>query len=58
MQIKDLAILSDTTIRKSAVDQKHLKPSWKSEKGHTALGDQQSYYLQVFGRLYYLQRED
>ena len=27
-----LAILSDTTVRRSAVDQEDLKPYWKSEK--------------------------
>ena len=30
--LKVLAILSDTTVRRSAVDQKDLKPYWKSEK--------------------------
>ena len=30
--LKALAILSDTTIRRSAVDHKDLKPYWKSEK--------------------------
>ena len=30
--LKALAILSDTTVRRSAVDQKDLKPYWKSEK--------------------------
>ena len=49
--LKALAILSDTTVRRSAVD-RDLKPYWKSEKGHISLGDQQSYYLQVFQRLY------
>ena len=29
---KSLAILSDTTVGRSAVDQKDLKPYWKSEK--------------------------
>ena len=50
--LKALAILSNTTVRRSAVDQEDLKPYWKSEKGHISLGDQQSYYLQVFQRLY------
>ena len=49
--LKALAILSDTTAIRSAVDRKYLKPYWKSEKGHISLGDQQSYYLQVFQRL-------
>ena len=46
--LKALAILSDTTIRRSAVDAEDLKPYWKSEKRPHFLGDQQSYYLQVF----------
>ena len=50
--LKALAILSDTTVRRSAVDREDLKPYWKSEKGHIALGDQQFYCLQVFQRLY------
>ena len=50
--LKALAILSYTTVRKSAVDQEDLKPYWKSEKDHISLGDQQFYYLQVFQRLY------
>ena len=50
--LKTLAILSDTTVRRSAVDQEDLKPYWKSEKDHISLGDQQSYYLQIFQRLY------
>ena len=50
--LKALAILSDTTVRRSAVDREDLKPYWKSEKGHISLGDQQSYFLQVFQRLY------
>ena len=45
--LKALAILSHTTINRSAVDLKDLRPYWKSEKGHTSLNDQQSYYLQV-----------
>ena len=32
--LKLLAILSDTTVRKSAVDRADLKPYWKSEKRH------------------------
>ena len=50
--LKALAILSDTTIIRSAVDQEDLKPYWKSERGHISLGDQQFYCLQVFQRLY------
>ena len=30
--LKTLAILSDTTARRSAVDREDLKPCWKSEK--------------------------
>ena len=30
--LKGLAILSDTTVRRSAVDREDLKPYWKSEK--------------------------
>ena len=50
--LKSQAILSNTTVRRSAVDQEDLKPYWKSEKYNISLGDQQSYYLQVFQRLY------
>ena len=49
--LKALAVLSDTTVRRSAVDQKDLKSYWKSEK-NISLGDQQCYYLQVFQRSY------
>ena len=47
-----LPILSDTTVKRSAVDQEDLKPYWKSEKSNISLGDQQVYYLPVFQRLY------
>ena len=50
--LKALVILSDTTVRRSTVDQEDVKPYWKSEKGCISLGDQQSSYLQVFQRLY------
>ena len=30
--LKDLAILSEKTVRRSAVDREDLKPHWKSEK--------------------------
>ena len=50
--LKDLAVLSDTTVRRSTLDQEDLKPYWKSGKSHISLGDQQSNYLQVFQRLY------
>ena len=47
-----VAILSDITARRSAVDREDLKPYLKS--GHIYLGDQQAYYLQAFQRLYLL----
>ena len=50
--LKALAILSDTTVGRSAVDGEDLKPYWKWERGHFCLDDQQSYYLQAFQRLY------
>ena len=37
--LKALAILSDTTVRRSAVDREDLKPYWKSEKRPHSLGD-------------------
>ena len=43
--LKALAILSDITVRRSAVDREDLKAYWESEKGHISLDDQQSYYL-------------
>ena len=46
--LKDLATLSDTMIRRSAVDPEELKPYWKSEKCHISLGDQQSYIIYKF----------
>ena len=50
--LKALAILSDTTVKRSAIDQKDLKPYWKSwKKPHISLDDQQYIYLQVFQRL-------
>ena len=50
--LKGLAILSDTTVWRSAVDQEDLKSTGNKKKGHNSLGDQKSYYLQVFQRLY------
>ena len=35
--LKVLAILSDTTVRRSAIDREDLKPYWKSEKKTTFL---------------------
>ena len=54
--LKAVAILSVTTVRRSAIDREYLKPYWKLEKGHIFLGDQQSCYLQVFQRLYQPQK--
>ena len=45
-------ILSHTTVRRSAVDWKDVIPFWKSNKDRISLGEQQSYYLQIFQRLY------
>ena len=50
--LKALAILSVTTVGRSAVDREDLKPYWKTEKSHISLGDGQFYYLQVFQRCY------
>ena len=50
--LKSLAFLSNTTIRRSAIDREDLKSYWKSEKGYISLGDQQFCYSQVFQRLY------
>ena len=47
-QKKAQSILSDTTVRRSAIDREVLKPYWNSEKDHIFLGDQQDYYLPVF----------
>ena len=49
--LKAIAILSDTTVRRSAVDQEDLKQTGNKKKSHNSLGDQQSYYLQIFQRL-------
>ena len=35
--LKDLAILSATTVKRSTVDQEGLKPYWESEKKATFL---------------------
>ena len=44
------AILSDTTFIRSEFDQEdHIE---NRRKGHISLGDQQSYHLQIFQRLY------
>ena len=50
--LKALAILSDVTVRRSAVDRDDRKTILEiKKKGHISLSDQQSYYLQVFQRL-------
>ena len=46
--LKDLAVLSDATISRSAVYREDLKPCWKSVENHIFLRDEQSNYLQVF----------
>ena len=40
--VEILAILSDTTVRRSAVDREDLKPYWKLPNGHINLEDWQS----------------
>ena len=42
--LKAIAILSYRTVRRSVVDWEDLKPYWKLEKDHIALGDQQACY--------------
>ena len=49
--LKAPAILSDTTIRRSAVDQEDLKPYWKSEK-------RPHFSAFIFQRLYQPKKED
>ena len=49
--LKALAILSDTTVRRSAVDQEDLEHTGNQKKDHISIGDQQSYYLQVLFHL-------
>ena len=41
--LKAIAVLSNTTVRRSAINQKDLKPYWKPQKRHTSLGDQQAF---------------
>ena len=41
--LKTLAILSNTTVTRSALDWEELKLYRKSEKNHLSLGHQQSY---------------
>ena len=42
--LKALVILSDTTIRRSAVDQEDLNHTGNQKKGYFSLGDQQVIY--------------
>ena len=56
--LKALAILSDTTVRKSAIDREDLKNHTENQKGHISLGDKQSYYLKIFQTLERPQNED
>ena len=44
--LKSLTILSDTTLRRYAVEWEYLKPYWRSEKGQISEGDEQAYYFQ------------
>ena len=46
--LKALAILLDTTVRRSAVNQEHLKPYWKSEKKVTFLKTTNNYIIYKF----------
>ena len=48
--LKSLVILSDTTAGRSELDWGDLRTG-NQKKVHISLGDQQSYYLQVFRRL-------
>ena len=53
--LKTLASLSDTIVGRYAVDREDLKPYWKSEnfkKAKFLYLIKQSYYLEVFQRLY------
>ena len=38
--LEALAVLSDKTVRRSAVDREDPKPYWKFKKGQISLGDQ------------------
>ena len=56
--LKALVILSDTPVKRPAVDWEDPNHTRNQKKGHISLGDLQSYYLQVFQSLYYPQKED
>ena len=53
-----LAILSDATVRRSAVYRGDLNDTENHKKDHISLGDQQPHYLQIFQRLYSQQKEN
>ena len=46
--LKALAILSDTTVRRSTVDREDLNYAGNQKKSHISQLHQHSYYLQVF----------
>ena len=46
--LKALAILSDTTVRRSTVDREDLNYARNQKKSHISQLYQHSYYLQVF----------
>ena len=56
--LKALAILWDTTVKRSKVDRENLIVTRNQIKGHISLGDQHSYCSQVFRRLYKPQKAD
>ena len=43
--LKVQAILSDTTVRRSAVERKDLKPYLKLQKGYISQHNQEAFYL-------------
>ena len=49
--LKALAILSDTTARRSAVDQEDLNHTGNQKKDHFSLSGQQSYNSKVFSKI-------
>ena len=48
--LKALAILSDTTVRRSAVDREDLNHTGNQKKDYFSLSGQQSYKLKVFSK--------
>ena len=57
-QLKAPAILSSTTLCRSAVEWEDLKLHWKSEKIQNSQKDQHGYYLKLFQRFSYPQKKD